>query len=136
AHPTPAGAEQTRRAAAGEGLIERALRAGRPLSEQADAPDGPAGSSAPRAAAAVPLLHEGRLLGALELGSPDPARRFEPEDLEALEVLAGTASAALVALERAQLETVRQAGRELAHRLNNHLALPTGLLDLYPTQPQ
>src|SRR5206468_9438599 len=55
------------------------------------------------AALAVPLLHEGQLLGAISILHPQPAR-FSPEDAQALEVLAAGAAAQLVGLERARLE--------------------------------
>jgi diguanylate cyclase (GGDEF)-like protein/PAS domain S-box-containing protein len=60
----------------------------------------PAGKTGVRAAVAVPLLHEGRLLGSLSVNTYDPARKFSAEDAEVLELLAGHASAVLANLER------------------------------------
>src|SRR6202011_4742665 len=62
----------------------------------------PAGKTGVRAAVAVPLLHEGRLLGALSVNTYDPGRQFNDEDAEVLELLAGLASAVLANLERTQ----------------------------------
>jgi len=50
-------------------------------------------------------------------------------------MLAGVAAAALVGLERAQLVAVTLAARELAHVLNNDLALPVGALELLKEDP-
>ena len=50
-------------------------------------------------------------------------------------MLAGVAAAALVGLERAQLVAVTLAARELAHVLNNDLALPVGALELLREDP-
>jgi GAF domain-containing protein len=80
--------------------------------------------------AAVPLQHEGRLLGALAALTYEPNRRFGPLDAESLELWAGVAAAALVGLERAQLRGVTVTARELADRLNNALALPIGTIEL------
>jgi len=71
----------------------------------------PAGKSGVRAAVAVPLLHEGRLLGALSVNTYDPARKFTDEDAEVLELLAGNASAVLASLERTV--ELAEANREL-----------------------
>jgi len=59
----------------------------------------PAGKAGVRAAVAAPLLHEGRLLGALSVNTHDPERRFTDEDAELLELLAGIASGVLAGLE-------------------------------------
>ena len=58
----------------------------------------------------VPLNHAGRHLGTLGISSYDPNKRFTPEDVEVLELLASTAAATLVGLERSRQleETVRQ----------------------------
>lgn len=79
---------------------------------------------------AVPLLHEGRLVGSLSVRTNRPGASFTDEDVESLELLAGIAAAAEVGLERAQLLAVTLAARELAHLLNNDLAVPVGALEL------
>ena len=71
----------------------------------------PAGKTGVRAAVAVPLLHEGRLLGALSVNTYDAARKFTAEDAEVLELLAGHASAVLANLERTV--ELAEANREL-----------------------
>jgi CheY-like chemotaxis protein len=89
----------------------------------------------PVAEVAVPLLHEGRLVGGLAIQSGRAGLTFSNEDVESLEMLAGVAAAALVGLERAQLVAVTLAARELAHVLNNDLALPVGALELLREDP-
>jgi DNA-binding response OmpR family regulator len=79
---------------------------------------------------AVPLLHEGRLVGALLVRKGRTRPAFTDESIESLEMLAGVAAAAFVGLERAQLVAVTLAARELAHVLNNDLALPVGAMEL------
>jgi CheY-like chemotaxis protein len=93
------------------------------------------GVSGPCAAAAVPLLHEGRLIGTLTVSSE---RRvgFSQEDAETLELLASTTSAALVALERARLEGVLLAARTAQHELNNQLALAKGYAEMLVGSPE
>ena len=71
----------------------------------------PAGKTGVRAAVAVPLLHEGKLLGVLSVNTNDPERKFNSDDAEVLELLAGLASAVLANLERT-LE-LAEANREL-----------------------
>jgi GAF domain-containing protein len=84
---------------------------------------------------AVPLLYEGRLVGGLAIRSGRAGLTFSHEDVESLEMLAGVAAAALVGQERAQLVAVTLAARELAHVLNNDLALPVGALELLREDP-
>ena len=84
---------------------------------------------------AVPLLHEGRVLGALAVVSEDGRRSFDGEDLESLELLAGVASAGLVGLERAQLKGVMLASRTIQHELNNHLAVASGYAECIAADP-
>ena len=84
---------------------------------------------------AVPLLYEGGLVGGLVIRSGRAGLTFSGEDVESLEMLAGVAAAALVGLERAQLVAVTLAARELAHVLNNDLALPVGALELLREDP-
>ncbi len=95
----------------------------------------PAGTTDVRAVAAVPLLDSSRLLGVLTVVALDPHQRFTPEDGETLELLAASAAAKLAGLERTRLHAITLAGRELAHRLNNDLALAVGTLDLLREEP-
>ena len=83
-----------------------------------------------RSTIAMPLLYEGRVLGALSVATVREGSGFTAEDVEVLEVLAGLAAAALTGLERAQLVTVALAARELAHLLNNDLAAAIGGLEM------
>ena len=83
----------------------------------------------------APLLHEGRLVGTLAIRTGRSGVTFSDEHVESLEMLAGVAAAALVGLERAQLVAVALAARELAHVLNNDLALPVGAMELLREDP-
>jgi CheY-like chemotaxis protein len=109
-----------------EGVVGRAAQARTPVVASHD------GSGAE---VAVPLLHEGRLVGALEIQTGRRGLSFSSENVESLEMLAGVAAAALVGLERAQLVAVTLAARELAHVLNNDLALPVGAIELLRDDP-
>jgi CheY-like chemotaxis protein len=110
-----------------EGAIGRAAQTRAPVTARNH--DGPG------AEVAVPLLHEGRLVGGLVVRTDRDGLTFSAEDVESLEMLAGVAAAALVGLERAQLVAVALAARELAHVLNNDLALPVGALELLKEDP-
>ena len=90
----------------------------------------PGGRYGARAGIAAPLLHEGRLLGVISIGTTATGRTFSEDDADALELLAGVAASMLGTLERAQLHAVALAARELGHRLNNDLALAVGTIDL------
>jgi GAF domain-containing protein len=95
----------------------------------------PAGRAGARSSIAAPLVHEGRLIGAISVGCLVPGRCFGPDDGETLELLAGMAALMLVTLERAQVQAVSLASRELDHRLNNDLALAVGTIDLLRGHP-
>ena len=88
------------------------------------------------AAAAVPLVHEGRLIGTLTVSTDRAEASFSREDAETLELLASTTSAALVARERARLEGVLLAARTAQHELNNQLALARGFAELLVGSPE
>ncbi|HLH21552.1 MAG TPA: GAF domain-containing protein [Chloroflexota bacterium] len=83
-----------------------------------------------RAALAVPLLHQRRLLGALAVFSRDPARRFSPADVEQLELLGAAAAAALVGAERARLDGALLAANTAQHEVYNRLALMMGYVEM------
>jgi GAF domain-containing protein len=95
----------------------------------------PGGRFGAHAVVAAPLLHEGRLIGVLSVGTRSAGKRFTPDDTEALELLAGMAAAMFGTVERAQLQAVSLAARELAHRLNNDLALAVGTIDMLRSEP-
>lgn len=97
--------------------------------------DGGAGLAGAEAVIAVPLLHEGRLLGSISVGTFRPDQPFSEEDANSLELLANTAAAALVGLERARLEGVLLAARTAQHELNNKLALATGYAEFLALDP-
>jgi len=74
----------------------------------------------------------------LILGSTDPDRRYDTADLATVEVLAALLSARRTIRElarresalREQIDANAQAGRQLAHRLNNDLTMPVGVVEL------
>lgn len=90
-------------------------------------------------AMAVPLLHEGRLVGSLSVGScagrVGQPGGFTNEDAELLELLASTAAAALIALEHARLDGVLLAARTAQHELNNQLAVARGYAEMLAGSP-
>jgi GAF domain-containing protein len=88
---------------------------------------------------AVPLIHEGQLLGTLALGSRDARRTFGREEAESLETMGTLSAAALAALERARLEGVLLAARTAQHELNNRLGVVLGYAEMlaeYPSLPE
>jgi GAF domain-containing protein len=95
----------------------------------------PGGRSGAQAGIAAPMMHEGRLLGVISVGARTPGHQFGPDDAETLELLAGMAASMLGTLERAQLQAVSLAARELAHRLNNDLVLAVGTIDMLRDEP-
>lgn len=118
--------------------VDRAIRTHSPAMTDAidlrvGAPAGP-GESRAQTALAVPLLCEGRLLGALSLGFRQP-RRIPTDDVQLLEVLAGMAAAAVTGVERAQMVVMTLAARELAHLLNNDLAIVVSAVELIKEGP-
>ncbi|HEV8634065.1 MAG TPA: PAS domain-containing sensor histidine kinase [Chloroflexota bacterium] len=94
----------------------------------------PAGRTGAQAGVAVPLLHEGRLLGTLSVSTFRADRRFGEDDAAALEMLAGIGAAVLVGLERARLEGVLRVRQELlssiSHDLRNPLSAVSGGLQM------
>lgn len=62
----------------------------------------PAGRSGARALLAVPLMHEGSVLGALSIHSLSPQKRFTNDDATVLEILASLATALLVKIEHSR----------------------------------
>jgi signal transduction histidine kinase/ActR/RegA family two-component response regulator/HAMP domain-containing protein len=60
------------------------------------------GRQGARAALAVPLLHQGVVLGSLSVSTRTPGHQFTSEDAEQLELLAGAVAGALVRLEAAK----------------------------------
>lgn len=74
----------------------------------------------------------------LLVGSTNPGRQYAAADLATLDVLAGLLTAARTVRNltrretrlRQQLEAGVQAGRLLAHRLNNDLTMPVGVVEL------
>jgi DNA-binding response OmpR family regulator len=84
---------------------------------------------------ALALVHEGRLLGALALGTRDSARTFSREEAESLETMGMLCAASLAALERARLEGVLLAARTAQHELNNRLGVVLGYAEMLAEYP-
>ncbi|HEY3111416.1 MAG TPA: GAF domain-containing protein, partial [Chloroflexota bacterium] len=123
----------------GEGAVGRAV-AERAAVVVADYQSDPAAiptvrEAGVRAVAAVPLMEEGRVLGALSVAQTKPGRGFDADDVEVLELLAEAAAAALVGLERARLDGVMLAARTAEHELNNRLAPTVGYAELLASDP-
>ncbi len=85
---------------------------------------------------AAPLLCDGEILGALMIGTRDPAVKFTDEDAEALEILAGVAASVVAGLRRARLAGAMLAARTAQHHLNNQLAVTIGYADLLVNDPR
>lgn len=76
--------------------------------------------------------------GLLLVGTSDPARQYEPDDLAAVEMLAALLTAQRTTADLTQrgaalhqyTEEMALAGRELAHALNNDLTMPVGVVEL------
>jgi K+-sensing histidine kinase KdpD len=94
------------------------------------------GKSGVYAGIAVPLQYEGRLLGTLAVEALAPTVRLTAADVNMLELLAGTAAAMFIGLERAQLEGVLLTARTVQHELNNQLAQVVGYADLLVSDPR
>ena len=84
---------------------------------------------------AVPLIHEGQLLGTLALGTRDSRRSFDREEAENLETMATLCGAGLAAIERARLEGVLLAARTAQHELNNRLGVVLGYAEMLAEYP-
>lgn len=90
----------------GEGASGRAAEQRAPVVVQDYAREFPgrdSGVARATAVIALPLLHEGRLLGSISVISRQPGKRFVEADVDALEIVAGVASAVLAGLERTHL---------------------------------
>jgi signal transduction histidine kinase len=109
---------------------------GRPRIMSGAQPFGP--SVGIRAAMAAPIGSGAGPDALLFVGSTAPGRQYDAADLATLEVLAGLLTARRTLREltrretalRQQLEAGAQAGRLLAHRLNNDLTMPVGVVEL------
>ncbi len=92
----------------------------------------PTAESAVRAALGVPVFQGGELVAAFVVGANDPARRFSPQEIAALELFAKHAALALGnarLYEEARAQATRlEALRGAIERISSELDLPT-LLD-------
>ncbi|MGI9149739.1 MAG: response regulator [Chloroflexota bacterium] len=84
---------------------------------------------------AVPLVHEGHLLGTVVIGTRDTLRTFGRAEIENLETMGTLCAAALAAIERARLEGVLLATRTAQHELNNRLGVVLGYAEMLGEHP-
>ena len=78
----------------------------------------PAGRDGAQAVLAVPLLQEGRILGAISLSRFEPDRPYTTDDAYAIELLAGIAASVLVAQEeRRRAEQNVRASEQRFHQI-------------------
>jgi CheY-like chemotaxis protein len=124
----------------GEGASGRAAESRKPVLVNGPVHETDPVSSCLRmqSAIAVPLIHDGRLVGTLAVGigtASEAARRFTPEDADVMEMLASTAAAALVTHEHARLDGVLLAARTAQHELNNKLAVARGYAEMLVGSP-
>jgi CheY-like chemotaxis protein len=124
----------------GEGVSGRAAETRAPvlMNGSAHALDPVLRRAGMQSAVAVPLLHQGRLVGALAIANGSrsaSARDFTFEDAELLCMPAATAAAALMALEHARLDGVLLAARTAQHELNNQLAVARGYAEMLVGAP-
>lgn len=109
---------------------------GRPRIMSGVQPFGP--SVGIQAAMAAPIGSGSGPDALLFVGWTAPGRQYDAADLDTLEVLAGLLTARRTLREltrrettlRQQLEAGAQAGRLLAHRLNNDLTMPVGVVEV------
>lgn len=134
----PVGDAALGRLGLGEGASGRAAQQREPVllhSVDGGTPEPALARANLRAAVAVPLMHEGRLVGTLAVGTDDPGKVFSQIDTELIEMLASTAAAALLALEHARLDGVLLAARTAQHELNNQLAVARGYAEMLVGSP-
>jgi signal transduction histidine kinase len=120
--------------------IVRAPTPNAPVGETAGSPVAQSASDALGLAVEVvaPLGSGGDHDALLAIGSLDRGRQYEDADLATVEVLAALVEARRAVREltrgearlRRQIEDGALAGRELAHRLNNDLTMPVGVVEL------
>ncbi|MFN8634144.1 MAG: GAF domain-containing protein [Chloroflexota bacterium] len=85
---------------------------------------------------ATPMMRQGELLGALMVGTRDPDVKFDEQDGEALEILAGMAASVVAGLRRARLAGALLAARTAQHQLNNRLGVTVGYAELLLEDPR
>ena len=90
----------------------------------------PAGRAGAQLVAALPLLHEGRLLGTLSVSSFAAGASLASDDATVLEMLASLAAAVLVGQERVRLAGAILAARTAQHELANALSAVSGNVQL------
>lgn len=95
----------------------------------------PAGRAGAQLVVALPLQHEGRLLGTLSVSSFAPNSSLADDDATVLEMLASLAAAVLVGQERARLAGALLAAFTAQHELANALSAVSGSVQLLRRTP-
>jgi GAF domain-containing protein len=96
----------------------------------------PAGRAGARAVLAVPLIHQGILLGSMSVSQLQSSRQFRAVDAQRLELLAAAAALALSGVDRQRTIGGQLVAREAAHLLNNDLTLLMGSMDIVRHAPE
>ena len=95
----------------------------------------PAGRAGAQLVVALPLQHEGQLLGTLSVSSFAPGSSIADDDATVLEMLASLAAAVLVGQERARLAGALVAALTAQHELANALSAVSGSVQLLRRTP-
>jgi GAF domain-containing protein len=95
----------------------------------------PAGRAGAQLVAALPLQHEGRLLGTLSVSAFAPGSSLPEDDAAVLELLASLTAAVLVGQERARLAGAVLAALTAQHELANALTAVSASVQLIRRMP-
>ena len=90
----------------------------------------PAGRAGAKAVLAVPMIHQGVLLGGMSVSQLRSLRRFRAADARRLELLASAAALTLSGVDRQRTAGAQLVAREVAHLLNNDLTLLMGSVEM------
>ncbi len=86
----------------------------------------PAGKAGARTVLAAPLVHDGRLLGAISVSNLSASRAFHAEDAWTMELLASAAAMTLVGIERARVVGATLAMTDASRLVDGDLATSLG----------
>jgi GAF domain-containing protein len=93
------------------------------------------GEGGVRSGVALPVLHDGHLLGVLSVLNTRRRATLPRGDIEALEILAGIAAASLAGLQRSRLAGVLLAARTAQHEIRNALTAALACAELMAEDP-
>jgi hypothetical protein len=133
------GGGQVRPLGLGQGIAGRAAARREPvvIADRSAEPGtaGWDGSLRSRSGIAVPVFHEGQLLGVLSVANLRRRARFAAGDVEAIEILASIAAAALAGLERSRLAGALLAARTAQHEMRNAISAAVACAALIADDP-